>query len=208
MVTSNKPYEMKFYLLILSLSLLVSCQDNPPLTQNNGQPGNSTNPYSARFYTNFSEDWDNWKFETATDDGYIRTAFSEDWDNWDFDISGYTGDIKTNFSEDWDNWRLYHSGSTITIQTNFSEDWDSWKIYDPNTGDTFYVRTSFSNDFDRWAVSLNGNTELNIRTRFSDDFDNWTVEGDIELFSNAQKVAIFFVPLFAGALHNQGIHEW
>lgn len=199
---------MKLYLFLMSAAVSLmfsSCVDNPPLTSNgSGAYGNS---YSARFNTNFSEDWDSWVFQVGDTTGYIRTAFSEDWDNWDFNIDGYTGDIRTAFSEDWDNWDLTHSGATISIETNFSNDFDNWKIYDPSTGTTIRVRTAFSSDWDNWDVTINGNHILDVRTNFSNDFDNWRVYGDMDQLTNIQKVAVMFVPLFAGGLYSQDIQN-
>jgi len=189
--------------IILIFSIVGCNKHTPPNNYNNGY--NYPTP-DAEFYTNFSEDWDNWRMEIDDTLCVVQTAFSEDWDNWDFTYGNINGDIYTNFSKDWDNWRLFSNGNTIQINTNFSEDWDNWRIFDPSDGTIIYVRASFSENWDNWDVTVNGDHFADIQTAFSDDFDNWDVYGDLGLLSPQQRIAVLFVPLFAGAIHSQDIH--
>lgn len=198
--------------IVFTPFLFWACTKVEPSPNNggSGSSGSTTWPTSSnyQFYTNFSEDWDNWKIKLGDTTVSVTTAFSEDWDNWDYSTSGNTGDIKTNFSEDWDNWKLTNSGWSIQMRTAFSEDWDNWDIDDANSSWHCDAKTSFSENFDNWDIYENGNHILDISTTYSDDFDGWRVYGEFPMeWSLEQKLSVLFVPIFISACHMQGITE-
>jgi hypothetical protein len=187
------------------LLFLTSCVKEEPQT-NNSNGGPVLYPsVSAEMQTNFSEDWDNWRFYLGDTTIQLFTAFSEDWDNWDFSTNGLSGDLFTNFSNDWDNWKLTSDDYTITIKTSFSEDWDNWDITDGSNNWHADVTTSFSEDWDNWDAYDDGHF-LDMQTAFSEDFDNWDVYGAFPAsYPTEYRIAILFVPVIVNILKIQGV---
>ena len=205
---------MKHFVLIISLLFLTGCAKDPAPTPSGGTGGTGgggtwTPPSAdASMYTNFSEDWDNWRVEIPDTIITVRTSFSEDWDNWDFSLPGLNGDIRTSFSEDWDNWSLITSDYTIQMRTSFSENWDNWDIDDMGSSWHAEVQTSFSEDWDNWDVFIGGTDVLDMNTNFSEDFDQWRGYGEFVSSNPIEyRLAVLFIPVFISALHQQGIIE-
>jgi hypothetical protein len=196
---------MKKFVGLLSLLVLIYSCDGEVI-----YPNYTPNEYSGpegTMRTQFSDDWDDWNIKVGDTTGTLDTQFSNDWDNWQFNFGGVSGDIRTDFSNDWDNWYLSASGGNIDIKTSFSNDFDNWIVNDSQSGRTFTVRTDFSNDWDDWSVYENGSQLVRFNTSFSNDFDNWQALGDFSSLDTRKRVALMFVPIFAGAIHSQGIHE-
>jgi hypothetical protein len=198
---------MKLVYLFSAVLIISSCVKETPAPSGT----NTNNQYDypsvvAEMQTNFSEDWDNWRFYIGDTTVQVVTSFSEDWDNWDFSAPGLTGDLQTNFSEDWDNWKLTNGDYTITMQTSFSEDWDNWDIDDSQNNWHADVQTSFSEDWDNWDVYESSGNILDVQTAFSEDFDNWDVYGDFPVdYPTEYRVAVLFVPIIVNVLMIQGI---
>lgn len=198
--------KLLFALSLLAISFSCIKEDSSSTSQTSNQSQQVVYPsVSAEMRTNFSEDWDNWRFYIGDTTAQVITAFSEDWDNWDLSAAGIQADIFTNFSNDWDNWKLSNGDYVITMTTSFSEDWDNWDINDNANGWHADVTTSFSEDWDNWDVNDNGHI-LDIQTAFSEDFDNWDVYGDFpSSYPLEYRVAILFVPVIVNVLIIQGI---
>lgn len=200
---------MKFIVVLITLFFLVtSCQKELESNSNNAivnEPyvDNST----AQLYTNYSDDWDNWRIKLNGINGEIVTKYSEDWDNWKYNYNGESGEIRTVYSDDWDNWQLISSGVHIRMQTKYSNDWDNWRMTDLNTSAYYDIRTAYSDDFDNWDVFLD-NGHIDFQTTYSDDYDNWKMYGEFDsIMTTHQKISILFIPIFASAIHQQGLTE-
>jgi hypothetical protein len=183
----------------------LSCKKDPIAPSNNNQNTNTGAVQNTnRFYTKFTEDWDNWYCNVDGVDGDLRTVFTEDWDNWAY--AG--GNVRTVFSEDWDNWRLNGAdGTEIKIYTSFTEDWDNWTVKNINSGEVWDVRTTYSNDFDNWRVNT-GYDIVSIQTVYSDDFDNWRFSTDLDTtYSVHEKMAMIFIPVFTASIYQRGLTE-
>jgi len=186
---------------------LFSCEPETISPFNNNGGGYNYPSQAGTMDTDFSNDWDDWTIRVGDTTGWVDTQFSEDWDNWSYSFGGQTGNIRTDFSEDWDDWYMTTSTGNIDISTEFSNDFDRWRVYDPASGRTFVVRTDFSNDWDDWTVYENGSAIISFGTTFSNDFDDWDASGDFSTLNAQQRVAVMFVPIFAGSIYSQGIHE-
>ena len=77
--------------------------------------------------------------------------------------------------------------------------------YTDNTIGKLY--TNFSEDWDSWRIELSGETGI-VKTSFSEDWDNWGVYGEFpEDYTIEQKIVSMFIPMFTGAIQNQGINQ-
>ncbi|MCD6067826.1 MAG: hypothetical protein K0S33_2652 [Bacteroidetes bacterium] len=200
----RETFFVKYAVILFFLLSLAGCEKQPVTPSGNPvYPGTGTSS-QGDLRTVFSNDWDNWTYSIDSVSGSFRTVFSNDWDNWNITANGSTMSMRTVFSEDWDNWQLSFPGHQVTLKTVFAEDWDNWELKDYTTGDTYSIKTTFSNDWDNWTVYRNGTHVMDMRTDFSNDFDNWYTR-NYGVTNNLHKSCLLFIPVFVGAIHQQGI---
>lgn len=134
--------------------------------------------------------WEQWRINTSSGSGEIRTVWSNDPYSWRYSLPGDAGTIRALWSNDDSRWRLTSEITHCQIRQKWSDDWHSWEIACDSTD--IDIRTSWSGDdaWDDWrATSDQG--EIRIRARWSDDWTDWDIDDQMQAPASEKLAAIF-----------------